>query len=508
MTTYIFIAILILSLIPRLYKITNPATYHLHPIRQFQGAMMARDFHEREMNILDPRLDAGTIQSPPPAKVALEFQLMPWIAAIFYKLFGVHKFFGNLLSIVFYIGSAVFFFLIAKKFLKDEYALLATLIFCFSPESFKYSRAFMPDFLVLLFSLGSIYFFLSYMEIPDNKNFAYTAVFLLFTFLTKINYFFSLIIVWLYMFYKFGWKFLLRRELIALSLIPTIPSISYYLYAVKAAEGGHNYVSSMISHRVLPYLSTNLLSVDFYHVIFRGISAVLTLPGILIALAGVGLIFFYIYQRKNSFYIFLLIWLIAIFIYMLVMGRDLLRPHIYYFLPILPVGSILIGMSAEWTGSQIAVIRKREKWLIWMWFMVAAFGSMATLLLLQKYYDSIQPEVNLYLNAASQIKEVTKPDELIVFDTEDTGWTYFIMYHSGRRGWHLWQPQKRSELENTVAKLKQLGADYIYVLSPEGYRYLPVGAFDWGFVESLKLKYRKVPQVKVGELYALTDGCQ
>jgi len=197
----------------------------------------------------------------------------------------------------------------------------------------------------------------------------------------------------------------------------------------------------MIKGRVLPHLATNLISGDFCRVLYTNSSKYFSGVGLLIAALGLA----WLLTRHDTvgFNKSLLGgWFVATAVYFLVMGRGLLAPHVYYFLPILPLGSLGIAAFAEFLGGSLPVVHSREALIQYMLPVVALGVAAATIYLLAGYYDSIRPEVNLYLTAAKQLQLATKPDDLIIYDTEDTGLIYFIRYYSRRRGWHLWCLQK------------------------------------------------------------------
>jgi len=501
-TLILFVFIVAMSLVPRFYNIADPATYHLHPIRQFQSLMVARNFYEQGMNLLDPRLDAGINQSVPPSPVALELQLMQYIAAGAYHVIGVKEWVGNVLAVLFFVGAAVFFFLIASKYLSTNYALLAALIFCFSPESFKYSRAFIPDFEVLFYALGSLFFFERYLISEQRKDYVLTLMFLALTFLTKINYLFVAIIILIMALARYGLRAFTMGRLWLLAVASLAPSAWYYTYASRIAEGAHNYVTSMVKGRVLPYLATNLISLDFYRVLYTNSSKYFSAVGLLLAALGLARLLW----RSETNYLKSLLggWIFAVAVYFLVMGRDLLAPHVYYFLPLLPLGSLGIAACFELLVGYFPAVRYRENLVRLVLPFIVLGAAVGIIFLLNGYYASIRPEVNLYLTAAQQLRSTTEPDDLIVYVTEDTGWTYFIMYYSHRRGWHLWQPQEKSGLEKTIRTWQRLGARYVYILSPDDYKYLPEGAFDWTFVKNLEARNKKVSTVTVGSLVELS----
>lgn len=506
---YLLMALLILaiSLAPRLYQIASPATYHLHPIRQYQSAMTARDFYERSMNLLDPRLEVGIHASAPPSPVALEIQIMPWIAALLYRVTGVHEWLGNLLGLGFYVGAGTFLYLLARRFVRPEFALVAVAFYSFTPESFKYSRTFMPDFEVLFFSLGALYFIDRYLADSKRRDWAWATAFLALAFLTKINYLYIAGVVAAMAVARDSWRAFARWDLWLLGAVSLAPSVAYYPYSRHLAEGAHNYVGEMIGGRILPYIASNLVSADFYYVIARGSSAMLTIMGLVLLAPGVVWAARGMRDGDDARYrrVFLLAWVAMTFVYLVVMGRDLLRPHNYYFLPVLPVGAILVAGLTQWFADRIPVLAARARVIGYAAVALSVAAAAVLFVPLRGYYASIEPEVATYLAAADELAANTSPDDRIVYLTEDTGWTYFVLYHSHRLGWHFWQPNTRVKMEQELETWRGIGADYLYVMRPEEYRYLPAGAWDTGFEASLTTRFGQVGDTKVGTLYDLTE---
>jgi len=69
----------------------------------------------------------------------------------------------------------------------------------------------MPDFEVLFYALGSLFFFDRYLNFGQRKDFFLTLIFLALTFLTKINYLFVAAIVVIMLFLdtaceRSGWE--------------------------------------------------------------------------------------------------------------------------------------------------------------------------------------------------------------------------------------------------------------------------------------------------------------
>ena len=135
-------AVLFLALVLRLRGIHAPLLDH-PGWRQGDTAAIARNFATLDMNPLHPQTDYN---GPPPNYVELELQIVPYLAAVLYKLFGVHEVFGRLLSIGFSLGTVATLALFARAMYASERAgVAAAFAFAVYPGSVYYGRTFMPD---------------------------------------------------------------------------------------------------------------------------------------------------------------------------------------------------------------------------------------------------------------------------------------------------------------------------------------------------------------------------
>ena len=79
------------------YDIHNPLLDH-PAWRQGDTASIARNFATLQYNIMYPQTN---YDGPPPNYVELELQIVPFLAASLYKVFGVHEIFGRLITLAF-----------------------------------------------------------------------------------------------------------------------------------------------------------------------------------------------------------------------------------------------------------------------------------------------------------------------------------------------------------------------------------------------------------------------
>lgn len=145
---------LLLAFALRLKGIHNPILDH-PGWRQGDTASIARNFATLQLNPLYPQTNYN---GAPPNYVELELQIVPFLAAIAYKLFGIHEVFGRLITIGFSLGTvAVLAYFGRWLFASRTAGAVAGLLFAVMPGSIYYGRTFMPDATMVFFLTAALY---------------------------------------------------------------------------------------------------------------------------------------------------------------------------------------------------------------------------------------------------------------------------------------------------------------------------------------------------------------
>ncbi|MBI2428570.1 MAG: glycosyltransferase family 39 protein, partial [Ignavibacteriales bacterium] len=154
------LVILLVTLITRLYHIDFPIA-GWHSWRQADTAAIARNFAEENMNIAYPAIDwRGNTQG----YVESEFQLYTYTIALLYKVFSIHEMFGRGLSVICSVLTVLGLYLLVKKMIDEKSALWASFFYSILPLSIYYGRAFMPEQMMLMFSVFGIYFYSQWLD--------------------------------------------------------------------------------------------------------------------------------------------------------------------------------------------------------------------------------------------------------------------------------------------------------------------------------------------------------
>jgi hypothetical protein len=158
-SVWALVAILLLALALRLKGIHDPILDH-PGWRQGDTAAIARNFATLDYNPLHPQTD---YDGPPPNYVELELQIVPFVAATLYKIFGVHEIFGRLISLGFSLLNVALLYafagwLFGRPGRRNEVAGLgAALTFALYPGSIYYGRTFMPDTAMVCLATAAVY---------------------------------------------------------------------------------------------------------------------------------------------------------------------------------------------------------------------------------------------------------------------------------------------------------------------------------------------------------------
>src|SRR5580700_10017102 len=147
--------ILLVATALRLHGIHDPMLDH-PGWRQGDTAAIARNFARLQYDIMYPQT---MYDGPPPNYVELELQIVPFLAATLYKIFGIHEVFGRLLSIVFSLGTIVVLAYFGRWFSRGSAiaGLSTATLFALYPGSTYNGRIFMPDTAMIFFYTAALY---------------------------------------------------------------------------------------------------------------------------------------------------------------------------------------------------------------------------------------------------------------------------------------------------------------------------------------------------------------
>jgi Dolichyl-phosphate-mannose-protein mannosyltransferase len=148
-----------------MYSFLEVRPSSIHSSAQCQRASIALNYYEVDMNFFKPRVqkfsDGGGV-------TGVEFPILYYLDALAYKLFGFNEAIARGISLTIVSFGLLFFFLAARKVLKNTFVALALVgSAAFSPVLLFYSPNFMPDAPSMSFVLIAWYYFFRYLN--DQK---------------------------------------------------------------------------------------------------------------------------------------------------------------------------------------------------------------------------------------------------------------------------------------------------------------------------------------------------
>jgi hypothetical protein len=439
-------AILVLGLGLRLAGIHDPIMDH-PAWRQGDTAAIARNFAQLNFNILYPQTD---YDGPPPNYVELELQIVPYLAAIGYKIFGVHEVFGRLISIGFSLGTIVVVGYFGWWLFESALiGLIAALLFAIFPGSIYYGRTFMPDTAMTFFFTLAMYASARTLLNTGPRTIPWgeigCAILLALAFLAKPVSLLAIVPL-----------VIVGRLRSAIVIVPGLISLWLYLHEVSSHAEWH-WASGITREHVIPSLLAAFVSL---HALGAKLAVLLTTVPSMLSTTMLGPVSFSLAilgflvplrSRSNGL---LYGWLIAAVLYAFVVVT--VERVDYYLYPILPLaalaGASLIGhLVSFWDGAN----SRAQK-------LAVAGAVVAFVLVIGDNVAQIAPyyyyKHTVYVEAR-RLHALLAPDTLVVMAHYDPS----ILYYMQHKGWEedplLWTP---FDQESAIRK----GARYFIAVEP------------------------------------------
>lgn len=413
--------ILLFSLLIRLYHINFPVS-GWHEWRQADTASIAKNFFENGFHIFYPEVNWGGLNH----YVESEFQIYPFIVSIFYSLFGFNEIWGRLLSISFSLFTIYGLYLLTRKIIDEGTALWASFIYSFLPLSVYFGRVIMPEPMMMMCIVYSIYFFYQWIECNKHLYLILSFIFTVLAVLIKLpNLYIGLPLCYL-AYQKYKWKFATNWKLLLFTLFVFLFSFLWYYHAHEL------YVNGGSSFNIWGFGSDKwgniklLYSLSFYKdILFRYIGERhLTYPGFIVFIIGLFI------KRENKYEKLFDYWMISLVIYVLIVAQGN-RSHDYYQLPCVLTMAVFIGKTFN---KYLIGIKEHFK----EHFLRYTVLILSLVLILGLSYLKLKEQMILetlnqpYFRIANELKMITSKDDLII--TVNNGNPVYL-YTADRKGW-------------------------------------------------------------------------
>lgn len=440
----------------RCFDLTAPLL-DLASWRETQTAMITRNLVRDGFDLFHPRIDwFGNAV----AYLALEFPLYNALVGGLYVLFGEHEIFGRLVSIAFFSGSTLFFYLLAKLLLDEKAVFFSLLFFVVSPLSIFFTQTYMPESLMLFLLIGAVYFLLQWTRTLKHWFLIFTVIFGATAFLVKTPVAIQLLPLFLYVFWqKYRCSKFRMAGIFSFLFIIYVPICLWVLYSLKITA------QFFPSENISKFIGNFQAFVDLKSYLRIGgfLTLYLFAPHGLLLLAVA-----FISKRNNDNHRFILAWLSGVLIYLVLFFHPLVN-HAYYLLPLVPIVALYIGK-----GSLQAIDFLKKKFSPTSYRVIAVIfaGTFAVYVLVPLHHFSVQDEI--FFKAAEAVRRSTNPEDLILCATFHRRVNAFsnpaVLYYSKRNGWVDLFPYDLKKLLDTIEKHRQEGARYLVLTFDKSYK--------------------------------------
>jgi len=439
----VVILILAIGLAVRLIRLNQPLSEF--STRQAETAMVARNFYYDGFKLFFPEMDIAGERGAR-GIVALELGLMPFLAAILYKFSGgVNEYLGRLVSIAFWLGGAIIFYRWLLLFGK-KLAILALLVYTFLPLSIILSRTFQPEMAMLFFSILGLYYLTRYSLGERESNLWIGAAAVSMAILLKVTAL-SLILPFIFLVIKRERHLRIKFWIAGLFIIS--PFLAWYSWGFLLSQIYPSELSSgcwEVSNRLKFFLQC--FKPESWRSIFNNLwERALTPLGFSLFLLGL-----FLKKDRSREYLFFY-WLIGISISLLLFFYHA-QTHIYYWLPLVPVGAYFIA------NSLVALTESRIGDRIYKNILLKiAFLLVIGIMLFYYIYPAYRvPRSYAKVQDVAQTVRNLVPSNSLVIASCSSG-PYFL-YYCNRRGWDFWINNPGVDAVERLEYLREQGAEY------------------------------------------------
>jgi 4-amino-4-deoxy-L-arabinose transferase-like glycosyltransferase len=455
--TRLAILVSILAMAVRLIGINQPYIDNWS-WRQGDVAAIARNYFQSGFHFARPQIDWAGDQS---GYVGTEFPVLPFLAAICYKIVGVHEWVGRVQAVILFALSLPFFFLLVRKIFGEIAAICALFFYSFAPLGIMAGRCFMPDMPSLALSIFGLYFFDGWMESePDGRirstSFFASAICISLSILIKFP---SVLIgapIACLAFQGFRFSAFRRFSLWLFGAIALVPSAWWYAHANQISR-------EFYPHHFFGAGGVRIENLSWY----AHIAARIAIESLTPALTMFG-IFGVISARSTSRARILYAWLGAMVLFIIIVGYG--NRHQWYQLPLVPIAGAFAGdfcarvmaMRIFARASSIAALLMRAGFSL-VAISFAAFSFAESQILYQASAANLRA-------AGLELKRSTPNESLIV--AADNG-DPTVLYYAERKGWHFLEkngiydgePRDSAQAIVDLEELRNRGAGYLVFTS-------------------------------------------
>ena len=418
---------LILCCIPLISMLLHWHVFNLdlvgiHVWRQTETQTVINNFYTEDFNIFNPRYNQNADTN---RLHRMEFPIMQWVFALFYKIFGAHIVISRILSFIIGLGTVYSMFYLSDTIFRNK-AMATICAWCFnwSPVFYYYTLNPMPDILAMCCGIWSIGLFYAYINTGKIKYVIWSALLLCLATLVKLPFIIYGSFMLTYILRSWIRKDHSVKQLLSIVLIYAICIIPPAAWYITVVPGWHIDTTKGIfdqswNHPVLINVITGTL--------------ISVLPELLINYGAVLLFicgFYLVFKNKlyqNKYFLSFLGWGITILLYFVYEMNIIDLVHDYYLFPFLPAIFLLVAYGAYY-------LLARHGFLKYLALICLAVLPLTAFIRADSRWDTKDPGFNpAYFKYKNELRTLTPKNAYCVVGNDPS--SYILLYYIDRKGW-------------------------------------------------------------------------
>jgi len=417
-----------------------------HVWRQSETQTVINNFYKEDFNILHPRINdhADTDRI-----MRMEFPIMQWLFALFYKIFGNDIIITRILSFIIGLCSVWGVYTLCKNvFQNNAIAVIAAWTFNFSPLFYYYTLNPLPDNFALASAIWSVVFAFIYKRKADIIYLLYSALLLSLATLAKLPFILygivPFIILWVQ---RKNSSVLQFFGSLLLYILCIIPAFIWYIKVIP--QWGGNVVIKGIFNTKEGLLS--LLNILQGNLISTLPELLLNYGSVIFFITGLWLVFKKKRYKQKDFIVFIG-WGTAVIAYFLYELNAIGTMHDYYMLPFLPLLFLLVSYGAY------HMLLNSRKWVKYLAIFALLILPVTAFLRADSRWNPEDPLFeSTYYKYKTQLRTLTPPNALCIIGNDNSH--FILLYYIDRKGWAFDNNKlDPAQLEYYISK----GAGYLF----------------------------------------------
>jgi hypothetical protein len=419
----------------------------MHVWRQSQTQSTILSFYEEDFNILNPR---HTDRGNGDGIHRMEFPLMQWLIASFYKMFGNHLIITRIFTFIVGLFSVVGLYkLLLAIFRKDTLALIGAWAFNFSPCFYYYTINPLPDNFALCCSIWGLAFFFSWIRNQRPILLILSGLFLCIGSLCKLPFilYYSVPLSYFLLAF-FEQKETIKKVLTDTGVLTSLIVLPLIWYAsVVPSWKGNGIVTGLLVNNT-PFRET----LGYFRYIFISTlpELLLNYGSVLFFLAG----FYFLFRNKRykdrSFIVFI-IWSMAVSAYYFFEINLIGSVHDYYLFPFYPLLFIIVSYGAY------SFMNTRIRFFKYLTFTLLLLLPLTAHLRMVNRWNPDKPGFNKDLLTYKNDLQSAAPNEALCIAGDDESHSIFL-YYIHKKGWGFSKGLNKQRMSEMVEK----GAQFLY----------------------------------------------